>query len=468
MPVRTQQFYSSSSSSSSSEDHLTVEQLTALRRMHPEVPDRVWDEVHSEALDRARNWLRHRLTGRLDLARAAGGAIDATCTWGRGGAAKVGGGARNRRNVVKYQNYGPVSESTMETLRALAPGEAQKAALKATYESSKLSAAEKIDALKQIDEQFEELHATRRKLQEDLMSSSTNMTRSRFQQTWAALEKLSAVILLVFRGLWTQIWDFVSALLSNSNVDKEAEKEISESMKAGKPWYNRIWEGVRTVISYAWSGVWTSMRFLWSGLKMIFGHGFNLVTSVMASPNTARMSLLMANFIKRGLCRQIITWYMSTFEERTKQNIDESFMDAGAFASMFTGPIVTQAAGKVVQQGGIQKITGLAKGALKVGFSLIPVVGPVLGAVSDLMVDAMGEASAEAAAMILHYSAVTKAFTAVVDLLDPRSCIDEMRRRRDQLVGILGRPAGDFLSLLGESVNLPEPPLANDADIETV
>ena len=178
---------------------------------------------------------------------------------------------------------GPAPETVRETAAVLTGKPAHAAELKATLQGANMSAADKGEQLKLLEDQMAQLQQTRDNLKKEILESAPNITRSRFQKSWAALQKLATIIMLIFKQVWAQIWSFVNTLVSSSATDKEAEREIAASVKVGKPWYQHLADGIKTVVGWAWTAAWGTVKFLARGLRFVFGHAFDLSNG--SSPN---------------------------------------------------------------------------------------------------------------------------------------------------------------------------------------
>lgn len=307
------------------------------------------------------------------------------------------------------------------------------AALKKRLESSHLSSKEKQEAVGDLARQFTDLNETRKELKAEVENQATPG-----RKVWLAVQKLARLIWSIFRGSFQQLWEFMIGLVGHDATDANAQRDIANQVQQNNgSWLRSLGNGLNTVVGWAWSAVWGSVKFLFYGVTKLMGPGFNLVSWVCSQPETARMSLIMANIIKRGMCRQIITWIQTSSKERTQFGLDESFFDFSKAAQRLAGPVVAKAASDVILQGGVKQLTSLAKTGLKIGFGLIPGIGSVLGVVSDMMVDSFADAGEEATKFYLHYNAVGKAFGEILDLFDPRPCFEAMQERQQELIAIM-------------------------------
>ncbi len=198
-----------------------------------------------------------------------------------------------------------------------------------------------------------------------------------------------------------------------------------------------------------WVGgkLWNAAVFLgqWAASK-----AFQLGTWLMQNPKTAYFALMFLKGLKTRLCREAgknlgyygsdtnKEWMLGMIQKRYPQYVpppNTLMQDAQEMLKDYAKPVVTETVAKV----GSAIVTNLwAKSGdiLKQGLSKavkdIPIVGGFLSAASEVVITAAVDGSKEEIEMAIEQAAyathVNNAFSALLDLVNPMKCMDDVMR----------------------------------------
>jgi hypothetical protein len=193
-------------------------------------------------------------------------------------------------------------------------------------------------------------------------------------------------------------------------------------------WKTKIWKAVKWLGNAIVSG----LKAAWSAISFIFPSVFKLVQWIVTNPQTAKMTLIMANFIKKSLCRQIAVWMTGP-----DSGVTVDIFDPWAMAQELKGPILVKATLAVVKSKAVDAAFDQATDFLTDTLSGIEYIGGLLKAITKVAVSSIKESAREALLFYAYYANTTASFGLLFDFLDPRPCLLAYSQQANEMRAIL-------------------------------
>ncbi len=415
---------------------LTKAQLSRLHRMAPDVPDQVWFRVHAGMIDDIHRRIMHHSVHRRHHinSRSGGCKTDAiNLLWFGSGQSEERrrGGAQSNRG----RRSSETSEQQASAIRGAINGSASNQhAIEAQVKSlSVLTAKQKADQLTELRKGHVELTTTSEALKAQAAADHPNASPAALQRAWNAFQSFASILLLAFKNVFSGVFEafswFVSDVPQAGEVRKAATNAAVEAAMAKETtWKTKIWKAVKWLGNAIVSG----LKAAWSAISFIFPSVFKLVQWIVQNPQTAKMTLIMANFIKKSLCRQIAVWMTGP-----DSGVTVDIFDPWAMAQELKGPILVKATLAVVKSKAVDEAFDQATDFLTDTLSGIEYIGGFLKAVTKVAVGSIKESARESLLFYAYYANTTASFGLLFDFLDPRPCLVAYSQQANEMRAIL-------------------------------
>jgi hypothetical protein len=247
------------------------------------------------------------------------------------------------------------------------------------------------------------------------------------------LKSFASIILLAFRNVFGAVYDALSWFVSDAPAADEVRKSaataaVNAALATETTWKTRIWKGVKWLGNAIISG----LKAAWTAVSWIFPTAVSLFKWIMSNPQTAKMTLIMANFIKKTLCRQLAVWIAGP-----ESGLTVDLFDPLGMAKELQGPILVKATLAVVQSKAVDAAFDQTTDFVADTLGGFWPVGGLLKAVTKIAVGSIKESAREAIQFYAHYANTTASFGLLFDLVDPRPCIAAYSQQANVMRAIL-------------------------------
>jgi len=317
-------------------------------------------------------------------------------------------------------------------------------AMEEIISNAQVSAAEKTVAREQVAAEFKKLEATKNEIKSEIAKHQPDAQAA--SGAWNALQKLTDASLVIFRSTFAQQLQIIQDLTQDQKTEQAAQDEIMKQAQAEKSsWLGWAWRKTKEGVTKIWSTViWAfKQAFFLIGkvLSTIIGSVKSLATwlsgKIMESPSQTRLMLTLLNLLKKGICRQVAVWLTASSQAREEHKLNVNFFDPKEMVSALGGATLERGITIAIQQGAVEKVGDVIKKAACKTLESIPIIGGALSVFSDVLVDSMTQSAKEATEFYMYYTSVTKSFQDLIDLFDPRSCIYQFQRSRNEVQCVL-------------------------------
>jgi len=319
----------------------------------------------------------------------------------------------------------------------MAGGNVAKKSIDTMVNGSNLSSLAKETIRDQFHREVDELDTTRKQIRAELPSS----------RAWNALTTMSRLIWERFQALVTDIFENLSKWLSSdpstvqiervaqrvaSRLSRRASRSRSRSKakQQQQPWWKLTGAAFLNLVRKVASTVVEGFKLVFAAARQIWPSVQSLIVWITTNPHTAKMALVMANFMRKTICRQLANWWQNS-------QSTVNFFDPVAMAKDLSGPMLTKAVGDVAKSKTVDAALDSVTGFLADSLSALPVVGGLLKATTQVVGQSLKQSCQEAIEFYVYYASVTQSFTLVVDLINPRPCIQAFQQQLASLNEIM-------------------------------
>lgn len=417
------------------EKRLGEDVLAKLKSEHPDVPSAVWNALFREAQFRLRH---HHTTHHIEKAawrtrtrtRIAGVSTVSERALPRKkkqGTVEAFAASVRREQKKKKRVFSPRKDSEsvqkehekrIDSSRGVDEVEAFAESVKREHERELLE-----------DERLgrEELAKEEKEIKGEIRASHKHEARTA-STVWEALQHFATILRKQFSVVFSQIWHVIKGMWSSEDSAQSEKKmqtfiqdKVVQDMKTDSTQKNGWWEWFKSVGSSVIENVFavlkaTILPLAWSVIKIgsqAFMYLFETATSFLqhmyTNPHTVRILLLVANYVKGILCKQVAAYFTAHQEEHKKMRVEQVVQN-----------VVKEESAGIAAKAGQVLLSGLSY--LGLGNPLTFLITPFLGMLSKALQDTVQQ--------VLYFYTMMSQFkhnaSLLLDLIDPSECIAEI------------------------------------------